>query len=295
MPFTALLFLLISLHGELKMKIVIITGASTGIGKAAALRLAAKGLHVLAGVRRDSDAKTWMGIPNAQPLLIDVTDEASITNALNGIRKLLDKAKEIHLVNNAGIAVAGPIEGVPISRWREQFDVNVFGLVRATQIFLPYIRATRGRIVNVSSVAGLAASPYMGPYSASKFAVEAISDALRRELRQFGCKVVVVEPGPVATPIWEKSLGKKEVLQLPAHLNEIYGRELKKFQRGVEGAVRNAVSVDRVSDAIEKALFSAKPRTRYIVGEKALQAQMAINGFLPDSWVDAMIARQFSN
>lgn len=277
------------------MKLVIVTGASSGIGKAAALRLAGSGFHVLAGVRRAEDAAAWKNIPLAAPLMLDVTKEESVSAALNEAAPLLEQAEEIHLVNNAGIAVAGPVEGVPLSRWREQFEVNVFGLVRTTQAFLPHIRRTKGRILNISSVSGLATSPYLGAYSSSKFAVEAISDALRRELKKAGIRVIVVEPGPIATPIWEKNLGRKEILfaELPAHLHGTYLSDLTKFQKGVELTAKNAVPVEKVSDVIEKALTAPRPRTRYIVGAKTLGAQMAMIQMLPDTLVDSMIAKQF--
>lgn len=277
------------------MKVVILTGASSGIGKAAALRLASLGYHVLAGVRRPKDADAWKAVPRSVPLMLDVTDEASVDKAVSDTRELLEKAEEVHLVNNAGIAVAGPVEGVSLKRWREQFEVNVFGLVKVTQAFLPYIRKTRGRIVNISSVSGLATSPYLGPYSASKFAVEAISDALRRELMPFGVKVIVVEPGPIDTPIWEKNLTKKELLmaELPESLHKVYGRPLEKFQRGAEQSAKSAVPVDKVSDVIEKALRLKNPRTRYVVGTRTLPAQMAMFGLMPDRAVDFLIAKAF--
>lgn len=277
------------------MKAVIITGASTGIGHAAALRLAEKGFQVYAGVRKDADAKAWKQVRNVTALKIDVTKDGSVAEAADGIRKELQGADEVHLVNNAGIAVAGPIEGVSMERWHEQFEVNVFGLVRVSQAFLPFVRATRGRVVNLSSVSGLATTPYLGPYSASKFAVEAISDALRRELRQFGSRVIVIEPGPIATPIWEKGLGKKDYLlgELSPALRKAYAHELAQFQKGAEKSARSAVPVDRVSDAIEAALTAARPKTRYVVGAKGLPVAMAVAGMLPDKLLDALVAKQF--
>lgn len=277
------------------MKIVILTGASSGIGKAAALRLAELGYHVLAGVRREKDADAWKAVPRSIPLMIDVAKEETVDEAAAQVREVLEKAEEVHLVNNAGIAVAGPVEGVSLAKWREQFEVNVFGLVKVTQAFLPYIRKTKGRIVNISSVSGLATSPYLGPYSASKFAVEAISDALRRELAPFGVKVIVVEPGPIATPIWEKNLGKKEVLlaELPKALHSVYGRALEKFQRGAAKSAESAVGVEHTTRAIEKALLSKNPRTRLIVGNRTLPAQMAVFGLMPDKAVDYLIGKAF--
>jgi len=275
------------------MKIVIITGASSGIGKATALRLASQGFHVVASVRQAKDIATWKSVPRVIPLILDVANEESIQAACREISELLHQAKEVHLVNNAGIAVAGAVEGVPIARWREQFEVNVFGLVRVTQAFLPYIRKTRGRIINISSISGLATSPYLGPYSASKFAVEAISDALRRELKQFGVKVIAVEPGPIATPIWEKNLIKKDALinELSKDLQEAYGGQLEKFRLGVEQSAQSAAPVERVSEVIEKALTIGRPRARYVVGVRFLPAQIAIGGLLPDFVLDGIFEK----
>lgn len=277
------------------MKAVIVTGASTGIGHAAAARLAESGFRVLACVRKPGDAEKWKKVPNAQPLFLDVTDEASIHASLKECRPILEKAEEVHLVNNAGIAVAGPVEAVPLSRWKEQFEVNVFGLLRVTQAFLPFIRPTRGRIVNVSSVSGLVTSPYLGPYSASKFAVEAISDALRRELRQFGVQVVIVEPGPIATPIWEKNLGRKDALleELAEDQKALYGKDLKRMQKMVSVEASRAVPVERVSEVIEKALTSSRPRTRYVIGRKTIGAEMLFAQHMPDRWMDALILKEF--
>jgi NAD(P)-dependent dehydrogenase (short-subunit alcohol dehydrogenase family) len=277
------------------MKIAIVTGASSGIGQAAARRLASSGFQVLAGVRKAADAAAWERVPSATPLLIDVTLEDSVNAALKKCRSRLEKATEVHLVNNAGIAVAGPVEGVSLDKWKEQFEVNVFGLIRATQAFLPFIRATKGRVVNISSASGLATSPYLGPYSASKFAVEAISDALRREIAQFGCRVVVVEPGPIDTPIWNKGLSKKDFLlsDLSDELQKVYGHDLATLHKAVEKSARDAVPVGLVADVVEKALLARRPRTRYIVGTRALHAQMAAARFAPDRLLDALVAMEF--
>jgi NAD(P)-dependent dehydrogenase (short-subunit alcohol dehydrogenase family) len=277
------------------MKIVVFTGASSGIGKAGALRLAELGFHIFAGVRNEQDALAWKAIPRSIPLIMDVAQESDVDQAVSRVRELLEKAEEVHLVNNAGIAVAGPVEGVSLARWREQFDVNVFGLVKVTQAFLPHIRRTKGRIVNISSVSGLATSPYLGPYSASKFAVEAISDALRRELQPMGVKVIVIEPGPIATPIWEKSFKRKDAIhaELPSALLPIYGRALEIFQRGARKSADGAVGVEHTNRAIEKALLSKKPSTRIVVGSRGLSAQMALLNIIPDRAADYLIGKAF--
>ena len=179
--------------------IAIVTGASSGIGEATALHLRDLGFDVHAGVRRDEDAQRLAGL-GLQPLKLDVTDPDSIAAAATSIRGRPVAA----LVNNAGIAVSAPLELVPIDQLRNQMEINFIGQVAVTQALLPALRSARGRIVNVSSIGGRIALPLAGPYAASKFALEAATDSLRRELRHLGVKVIAVEPGGVKTPIWDK-------------------------------------------------------------------------------------------
>ncbi len=184
---------------------ILISGSSTGIGKATAIQLARKGHVVWAGVRaqKSFDALTKANVQGLKPIFLDVCDEKSIEEAVARITK---ESGLLHgLVNNAGIAIGGPVEAVNLSDWRRQFETNVFGQILVTQKCLPLLRQCKGRIVNVSSVSGKIASPFLAPYAGSKHALEAISDSLRRELRPHGVKVSIVEPGPIATPIWEKS------------------------------------------------------------------------------------------
>src|SRR5262245_5535409 len=181
---------------------IVITGASSGIGRA--MRLDQLGFHVFAGVRNpaDGDALKSKSSERLSPVLLDVTSEDSIARAARSI----GDAPIAGLVNNAGIAVGGPLEMVPIPLWRKQFEVNVIGQVAVTQAFLPLLRVGRGRIVNIGSIAGRSALPFTSPYCSSKFALEGLSDSLRMELRQWGISVSIVEPGSIRTPIWEKSL-----------------------------------------------------------------------------------------
>jgi NAD(P)-dependent dehydrogenase (short-subunit alcohol dehydrogenase family) len=196
-------------------KTVVITGASTGIGAACAWHLDRLGFTVLAGVRRmeDGEALKAQASTRLQPIILDVTDTKSIEEARQVVAELVGARGVAGLVNNAGIAVAGPLETVPIADLRRQFEVNVIGQVAVTQAFLPLLRRGRGRIVNMGSIAGRAAMPVMGPYSASKFALEALTDALRLEVQQWGIQVSIVEPGAIATPIWTKSGTKAEELE----------------------------------------------------------------------------------
>lgn len=271
-------------------KLVVITGCSTGIGQEAALHLAGCGFRVLAGVRKESDTDPLRASSGITPVIMDVTDEKSVRAA--AAHPLLREASEVHLVNNAGIALGGPVEATPVFRWKQQFDVNVFGLVEVTQAFLPFLRATKGRVVNLSSVAGIAASPYLAPYAASKFAVEAISDSLRRELKQFGVKVIVLEPGPIKTPIWKKGMAVQGNSPISGEMESLYGKEMKLFRALVKKSEEEAVAVGKISALLETVLTSPSPRTRYVVGARGLSFQMKIARLLPDKWLDAVIAKE---
>ena len=186
---------------------VVITGASTGIGRVCAFHMDKLGFRVFAGIRNESDGRSLIegSAGRITPLLIEVTDSVSALAAADRVAGAVGSAGLSGLVNNAGIVVAGPLEFLPLSELRKQFEVNVLGQIAVTQAFLPLLRQARGRIVNMSSIAGRVAFPYIGPYSASKYALEAISDALRIELLPWGISVSVIEPGDVATPIWKKS------------------------------------------------------------------------------------------
>jgi NAD(P)-dependent dehydrogenase (short-subunit alcohol dehydrogenase family) len=271
-------------------KLAVITGCSTGIGRAAALHLAGQGFRVLAGVRKEKDADSFRASPGITPVIIDVTDDKTVKSA--AAHPALSEAGQVHLINNAGVAMGGPVEATPVNKWKQQFDVNVFGLVEVTQAFLPFIRATKGRIVNLSSVAGIAASPYLGPYAASKFAVEAISDSLRRELKQFGVKVIVLEPGPIKTPIWEKGMAVQDSSSVSGEMESLYGKEMKLFRALVKKSEEEAVDVSKISALLENVLTCASPRTRYVVGARGLALQMKIARLLPDTWLDSAIAKE---
>ena len=182
---------------------VVVTGASSGIGEATALRLANAGFAVFAGVRREEDAEA-LRLRGVRPVRLDVRDAAQVAAAAQEVRGALGPAGLVALVNNAGVVVPGPLEFVPLDKLRGQFEVNVIGQVAVIQAFLPLLRETRGRIVNISSIDGRIATPLLGPYVASKFALEGLSDALRRELRPWGIQITLIEPGAIKTRIWEK-------------------------------------------------------------------------------------------
>jgi NAD(P)-dependent dehydrogenase (short-subunit alcohol dehydrogenase family) len=259
------------------MPTVLVTGASTGIGRATALALAASGTTVLAGVRRLEDAP-----PGTTPLRLDVTDAEHV-------RALQDIGALDALVNNAGIAVSGPLEYLPLAELRRQFEVNVIGQLAVTQAVLEPLRRARGRIVMVSSIGGRVALPLYGPYSSSKFALEALSDTLRRELRDV--RVIVVEPGAMATPIWDRGIATADALyaDMPPAAHERYG-ELVRVMRGqAEVLGREGDPPERVAQVIVRALTARRPRTRYLVGRDA-KIQAAMARVLPGRALDTVLA-----
>jgi len=252
---------------------VVITGTSTGIGRATALELDRAGFTVFAGVRREEDGAALRreGSERLHPMLLDVTDVASIEYAEKTVSAQVGEAGLAGLVNNAGIGVDGPIEFMPAEDISRQFEVNVFGPVAVARAFLPLLRTSRGRIVNVSSVAGRMSSPLIGVYCASKFALEAISDALRMELSNAGIRVVIVEPGFVETAMLDK--GKSEldrvIEALPPRGRELYEAPLRTFEKSVESFRKRACNAEDVARTIHRALITPRPRARYAVGTDA--------------------------
>lgn len=251
------------------MKSILITGASTGIGYATARHFDRLGWRVFAGVRKEADAERLREGASARlmPLILDVTNTEHIGAAIAHVRNIVGERGLDALVNNAGIAVGGPLEFVPLERWRLQIEVNVLGVVAMTQAALPLLRQARGRIVNISSVSGLVAAPFFGPYAASKFALEALSDSLRLEVADQGIRVILVEPGAVATPIWQK--GKQEAESLRRHLPpegmQLYGRLIQNMERMIAASERQAMPVEEVVRVIETAVADPRPKPRYVV------------------------------
>jgi NAD(P)-dependent dehydrogenase (short-subunit alcohol dehydrogenase family) len=249
---------------------VLITGASTGIGEACALELDRRGFRVFAGVRSDAAGQALKAKASSQlmPVHLDVTDAASIAAAVEIVRDAVGEAGVAGLVNNAGIAVPGPVEAVPLDAWRRQLEVNVIGQVAVIQAFLPLVRKAKGRIVNMSSLNGAFSVPYLGAYSASKFALEAITDALRLELRPWGIEVSLIEPGPIDTPIWGKSVTSGDELSKsisPAMLS-LYEDDLAAMRKATAGFAAKAAPVGKVVDAVVSALTDPRPKTRYFLG-----------------------------
>ncbi len=271
---------------------VLVTGASTGIGRATALYLKARGFRVFASVRKEKDAAD---LPGATPVVLDVTDAESIRAASDSVSRALGDEALAGLVNNAGIAVTGPLEFLEMSDVRRQFEVNVFGPVLVTQAFLPLLRrANGGRIVNMSSISGRIAAPLLGPYSMSKFALEAFSDALRRELEPFGLSVSVVEPGVIKTPIWDKGVdsSKERFARMPARAHQFYGGRIETLRALAEEMGESGAPAEEVAKAVHHALVSRRPKTRYLVGRDAkLTAKLA--WLLPDRAIDRILRKRF--
>ncbi len=273
---------------------ILITGSSTGIGRACALRMAQKGHRVFAAVRRpeDGEALRRQAPEHIVPLCLDVTREEEIEAIRRTLEQELGAGGLQGLVNNAGIAVGGPLETVRPEDLRRQFEVNLFGQVRVTQALLQLLRRAKGRLVFMSSISGRMASPYVGPYSASKYALEAVGDAWRRELRADGIAVSLIEPGAIRTPIWDKAVeGAGRYLEgLSAAMIERYGRVLESMEPRLRRTAERSVSPERVADAVEHALTARRPRTRYLVGTDAhIGAFLA--WLLPDRILDPLMRR----
>jgi NAD(P)-dependent dehydrogenase (short-subunit alcohol dehydrogenase family) len=272
------------------MPTVLITGAARGIGRATALALAAKGWHVLAGVRSMPDGEALrreVATGDLEPVLLDVTSSEHLA-ALDGeLPERLDA-----VVNNAGIVVDGPVEAVTLEDIRRQLEVNVVAQAAVTQAVLPRIRAARGRIVFVSSLSGRVSTPFMGVYSASKFALEGLADALRVELRPWGIKVVLVEPSSTDTDLWRNALETVDATEArlrPEH-RELYSGQFAGLRKSTKMIQRQAVPVQEVVAVIERALTASRPRARYPVGA-ASKLQLAASALLPTAVMDAALSR----
>lgn len=260
-------------------KSVVVTGVSTGIGWGATKVLTGKGIHVFGSVRKQADAdrlKAEFG-DAFTPLIFDVTDEAATRAGARQVEAALAGKTLAGLVNNAGIAVAGPLLHLDIESFRQQLEVNLTGVVIATQAFAPLLgaesppRKDPGRIVNISSVGGKTANPFMAPYNTSKFGLEGLSESLRRELLPYGVDVVVIAPGAVATPIWSKS----EELDISAYANTAYAKPMETLQAYMLALGKAGLPPERIGEAIHTALTAAKPKPRYTVSPSPFQVFMS--------------------
>jgi NAD(P)-dependent dehydrogenase (short-subunit alcohol dehydrogenase family) len=254
-------------------KCVLVTGASSGIGRECATLLAARGFKVFAGVRRQEDAVALASAAPAdiRPLMLDVTDPVSIEAAAAMIRASLDPSDWFSLVNNAGITVAGPLELLEMGALRRQLEVNVLGPVAVTQALLPTLREHRGRIILMGSLFGRIALPFVAPYAAAKFALEAIADSLSLELQPWGISVSLLEPGNIATPIWQrtKERAMASVGALPADKLGLYREALHSFEKLTDWYAKSGIPASRVARIVARALTARRPRIRYRVGMDA--------------------------
>jgi NAD(P)-dependent dehydrogenase (short-subunit alcohol dehydrogenase family) len=273
---------------------VVITGTSTGIGAATAVHLAEAGFHVVAGVRREVDGAALQAQTSRPmtPLIIDVTDDETISAAASTVADAVGDRGLVGLVNNAGIAKPAPLEFQPMADFRMQLEVNLFGPVAMMQAFLPLIRRGAGRIVNVGSIGGMLVLPLNGAYSASKFGMRAVSDALRLELRQWNIHVSLIEVAPVKSAIFGKTYAELDALE--ATLGEtgygLYEPQITATRKSLKKAEADADPPLTIAKAVAHALTSEKPKARYLAGHGGREVQLV--AALPDRVRDAALARQ---
>lgn len=269
---------------------ILITGASTGIGRETALLLARNGYTVFAGTRKEADREALEAEhPNVRPIILDVTVPADVSRAFDTIRESGTTLRA--LVNNAGIAVAGPLEYLPLEALRHQFEVNAIAPIAMTQAALELLRAGNGRVIFVGSIAGRISAPFVGPYSASKAALASLTDALRQELAPFGIPVSLLEFAAVKTPIWEKGRagGNALAASMPPHAMERYGRLVNAIVQQTRREEREGMEPAIIAQTILAALRAPHPRERYLIGSRArVQAVAAI---LPPRTRDRLIKR----
>lgn len=273
---------------------VVVTGTSTGIGAATATHLSELGFRVFAGVRSEADGEALVARASGElaPLVIEITDAGSISAAAQAVEAAVGDRGLAGLVNNAGIVKPAPLEFQPLADFRRQLEVNLVGQVATTQAFLPLIRRGRGRIVNVGSIGGRMALPLHGAYSASKFGIEGLTDALRLELRQWKIGVSLVDPGATESAIFGKTLaeidGLEQALGPPGHRR--YAQQVAAVRTLVEKTAADAAPAESVAKAIGNALTAKKPKSRYLAGHGAKAAAAAAK--LPDEAKDRAVARE---
>ena len=273
-------------------ELIVVTGASTGIGAATVKELARRGFHVLAGVRRevDADALRGLGIQGIEPCILDITVESDIAAIADRVARDPQRRPLRALVNNAGIAINAPVETLPIAQWRQQFEVNLFGHIAITQALLPALLNSSGTVVNISSVGGKVALPTYGAYAGSKFALEAVSDALRREVGAAGIKVVVIEPGAVKTEIAERGIATSEGLKADMTAAQLarYGEVMDAVMAQARSFNETGVSAEAAAAVIAKAATASRPRTRYTIGRDAA-ILLQISRFVSDRALDRIV------
>lgn len=274
---------------------VLVTGASTGIGRATALHLAEQGYRVFAGVRKQADADSISAEASGEltPVTIDVTKQKSIDEAQKTVAEAVGDEGLAGLVNNAGIGTGGPIEFMPLEDFKKVIDVNLIGQVAVTQAFLPLIRKATGRVVFITSIGGKIATPYLSPYSASKFGLEAVTDCLRRELHPWGIHVIAIEPGSIATPIWGKAREDVDQMRkgLPPEVERLYGAKIERMDEVTRETAERGIPPIEVGKVIRRALEARRPKTRYIVGRDA-KIMRTVERAIPDRAFDGLMRSQ---
>lgn len=273
------------------MKSVVVTGVSTGIGWGCAKVLIAKGFRVFGSVRKQADADRLSKEfgANFVPLIFDVTDEAAVRAEAARVRQILAGETLAGLVNNAGIAIAGPLMHLPVDEFRQQIEVNLTGVVIVTQAFGPLVgaepgaKSPKGRIVNISSVGGRNGTPFLGPYNASKFGLEGMSESLRRELLVFSVDVIIVAPGAVATPIWAKA----EDVDVNGYANTPYANGLDRMRQYMLGLGKSGLPPEKLGEAVWHALTTATPKVRYSISPTPMEVLMT--EILPKRMIDRTI------
>ena len=262
-----------SSKGADRQELIVVTGASTGMGAATAKELARRGFHVLAGVRRDANADTLRaeGIEGLEPHILDITVDSDVTAIADRVARDPLRRPLRALINNAGIAINAPVETLPLTEWRRQFEVNLFGHIAMTQALLPSLLSSSGTVVNISSIGGKFALPTYGAYAGSKFALEAVSDALRREVSDAGIKVVVVEPGAVKTEMAARGIATAQGLKADMTATQLarYGDLAAAVAAQARSFTDTGVSAEHAAKVIAKAATASHPRTRYTIGRDA--------------------------
>ncbi len=273
-------------------RVALITGCSTGIGRATALRLESSGWTVFAGVRKqeDADSLAAAGSERLRPVIVDVTDTESIAATAELVGAEAGGLQA--LVNNAGVAYTGPLEFVPLDEFRNQLEVNLTGHLAMTQAMIPALRIGRGRIVNITSIGGVVSTPFFGPYNASKYGLEAISDCFRVELRPWGIDTIVIEPGSIATEIWNSGLDQFDRTEerMPPEGRTLYAKAIKSLRRAAKETGDRGIPADHAAAVIEKALIVKRPRARYRIGRDA-HIMGTLSSVLPDRAWDRLLGR----
>lgn len=273
----------------------VVTGASSGIGAAVAAELDRLGHDVYAGVRSEAAAGSLAERSSRRvvPLRLDVTDAAQVAEATEQVRSGVGRYGLDGLVNNAGIALGGPVEFLPLDEWREQFEVNVLGQVAVTQALIPSLRVSRGRIVFIGSVAGMVSSPFGAPYGASKHAIAAVAQSLRAELAPWALDVSLVEPGAVGTAIWEKGAGTVERVKalVGEEALDLYGPAIERLDGEIAKLAGSAPGPEKVVAAVTHALFDPRPRPRYAAGWDARAVALGVR-LLPERVLTRLLERQ---